>query len=320
MNPGKFSFILLLHVLVAGLGAQETRLDGPVSGLIFDAPAGAIRPMIGVPGASYLGTPLAAGIELAAVSPNGRLALALRDRELYLLRLETGIPEWSRLSEPAATAAGAIVWNSTSTAAAVYDVRGGQVQLWRKLPEQPELVELALPAGAEELVTTLVDSRGEFVIAGVRGSQAGVWRLTPQAQPRLLLAAESPEALALDSAGGLLYVADRARGEILRVDPQDGGATVLADRGRGVSDPVAMAIHGSRLLVAEASTRSLLVLAPDSGTITRIELEFEPSRLEAFGEPGLYLLNRPRQRGGTLHILQDGPEPAVWFVPASVEE
>ena len=65
-----------LAVFTAGTLAAQTRFAGPVSGIVFDAKAKSLRPIMGVPGASYLGNALAADMDLAAVSPDGKFALS----------------------------------------------------------------------------------------------------------------------------------------------------------------------------------------------------------------------------------------------------
>ena len=67
MVKSKAAIIGLLVVVMGGLSlwAQEARLSGPISGLVFDRPSHSIRPIMGLPGAAYLGDPLVDGLEWA---------------------------------------------------------------------------------------------------------------------------------------------------------------------------------------------------------------------------------------------------------------
>ena len=58
MNRTAWAVFLCLAPLSAN--AQNSgRIEGPISGVIFDRSSRALRPMIGVPGASYLGPAIA---------------------------------------------------------------------------------------------------------------------------------------------------------------------------------------------------------------------------------------------------------------------
>src|SRR5215471_3188556 len=76
----KLSYFLM--VSLAGLGfaqAQDSPVGVPVLGYAFDAGAGAIRPLRGIPGAALLGDPLDLGFSpsSAVIAPGQGFALAL---------------------------------------------------------------------------------------------------------------------------------------------------------------------------------------------------------------------------------------------------
>src|SRR5689334_3039383 len=62
----------LILVLAGALTAQQGRLTGPTSGLLFDWSRHTLRPVLGIPGASTIGSPVDAGrdLESAWVSPS----------------------------------------------------------------------------------------------------------------------------------------------------------------------------------------------------------------------------------------------------------
>jgi hypothetical protein len=130
-----------------------------------------------------------------------------------------------------------------------------------------------------------------------------------------------PSGIALTGSGRNLYVADRARQEILEIRNYDDGAEVVLFAGEalGISDPVGVSrsADGRSLIVAGGAQRSLLIYDLTSSSLsTRIDLDFEPSRIERLGEGSLYLLNSRGEQNNILEVLQAGPSPAVYFVPA----
>ncbi|MGA3079142.1 MAG: hypothetical protein ABSG56_36370 [Bryobacteraceae bacterium] len=62
---------------ISGWAQPSAGVAGPVTGFIFDAQLGAVRPMLGIPGAAYLGNGVAIGLDAASVAPDGSAALAV---------------------------------------------------------------------------------------------------------------------------------------------------------------------------------------------------------------------------------------------------
>lgn len=75
------------------LQAQQSRVEGPVSGYVFDSSAQVLRPIMGVPGASLFGSPLDFGfaISSAYAAPRQDAAFVVAaDGSLHLFRLAAG--------------------------------------------------------------------------------------------------------------------------------------------------------------------------------------------------------------------------------------
>src|ERR1022692_1467585 len=114
MHTGRL-FIALCALAISGWAQTSAGVAGPVTGFIFDAQLGAVRPMLGIPGAAYLGNGVAIGVQsdgdpgaaylgngvaigldAASVAPDGSAALAVeRSGKLVLY---TGL----RTAHPAA--------------------------------------------------------------------------------------------------------------------------------------------------------------------------------------------------------------------------
>ncbi len=82
---------LAFWILSAALFAQSGRIEGPSLGIVWHQDSRSLRPVWGVFGAAWLGSPLPADVylEFAAVAPNSRWALARvsRDDRCFAARL-----------------------------------------------------------------------------------------------------------------------------------------------------------------------------------------------------------------------------------------
>jgi hypothetical protein len=306
---------LLLVLAAAPLAAEEARLAGPVTGFVFDAEAHALRPMLGVPGGAYLGDSLASGLDFAAVAPDGKLALAVRDGKLFLVSgFETADLRWTELGA-ALEGVDQIVWNSTSSAAALANSAAGRVQRWSHLNATAESTEAVVLAG--KVLALAVEASGTNAIAGVEGN--GVYLLSSAV--RHLSRMEQPVSIAL--AGKDLFVANQAAAEVfvLRNYADGGDATIFANESMGITDPVGLTLSADQktLLVASGTGKSISAFDLTTASAPRqMELDFAPSRLAQFTDKALYVLNSAGK--DPLQILDAGNSMNVYFVPTGARE
>ena len=128
--------LLIPSFLTLTMYAQGADLSGPVSGAVYNAGSRSIRPILGVPGSSYLGDAIASGLDAAAVSPNHKLAIAIRDGRGVVF---TGVDEASPVATEVDAIAGAdkLFWSSDSTVAGLYSSTSGAIETWRNGAMQP---------------------------------------------------------------------------------------------------------------------------------------------------------------------------------------
>ena len=327
---------VLAACLSPAAAAQTGAIRGPVSGVVFDGAEQALRPVIGVPGAAYLGAPLAAQIDFASVAPDGRRALAVSRGTVYYVRgLGSGELRW-RILEPRASADRA-AWSPDSRSVAVWSAESGRLRVWRGLgdetaaalyrqtrgsrlwsprrgaPGAPSVEDLGRTDG---LLTALaVDERGGVVYA-VPG---GVYRAGTGGRASLIAGIEEPVALAVWES--TLFVADRRSGEILEIHEAEGGGSdirLFAGPGRGIDDPAALAVvdGGRTLVVAEARSQRLKFFDIATRAQTgEIGAPVRATRLLPLGERRL-LLNDRTKAADTLYVLDRAGPPAVYFIPA----
>ncbi len=296
--------ILIPSLLTLTMCVYGADLSGPVSGAVFHSGSRAIRPILGVPGSSYLGDAIASGLDAAAVSPNHKLAIALRDGRAVIF---SGMDEASPMETGLDAISGAdrLFWSSDSTVAGLYSSKSGAVQTWRNGGlRKPGMI-------SGNVLALAVDGAGR-VYAGVEGD--GVYVLTEGASARLLSPAQRPSAIAI--AKDDLFFADRSRGEVLRIQNYSDatGAVVVVS---GVADPSGLAISRdeSTVLVSSAERKTVTAYRLDSGvTAFELFLDFEPSGLSRISE-SIFRLNEDSE-GTPLHVLSTTNTPGVYFVPA----
>jgi hypothetical protein len=260
--------------------------------------ARAIRPVFGVPGSSFAGAAVLDNVEFASIAPGGKLALAVRGGETFLLDTS----DWRVVASGTATDIAA--WNEKATAVVAADSASGTLLQWTADGARTELAPVPPPVSA-----LAIDSSGERVYAAVAGK--GIYEVTA-GSARLLTALHDASAILIR--GAEAWVADRAGNAVYAL--RDGALTLLAGESMGIDSPVGIALVRGRLLVAGRARIVAInldrVLAPE-----HVALEFEPSRLDVFGND-LFLMND----GGAVpwQLLDASRDPAVFFVPAVAQE
>src|SRR5580658_1247228 len=313
--------IALGALSISGWAQPSAGVAGPVTGFIFDTQMGAVRPMLGIPGAAYLGNSVVAtGLEAASVAPDGSAALALQQNGKLVLYtgLRSGLPT-------ALAVAGAIAnpsyfaWAPNAGAAAVYSSRTGQGQILTSLAPSPAA---AAPIDLSSLPgqVTLLAFDGQRLIVGVAsGASGGIYLASAFAGIQRIAPAVSPSAIAL--AGSSLFFSDSQSQQIFQVQNYAGTpAAVLFANDSSISSPAGLQVSadGQRLFVANAGSRKLVVYdIPSRAPAQNLDLNFTPTRLDLFGDSSVFLLNASGQ--GPLYVVRDGgtgKAAAVYFVPS----
>jgi hypothetical protein len=304
---------LLLGVCALVALADDARLSGPVPGFVFDRSTQSIRPIFGVPGSSYLGPSVASGFDAASVSPLGISALATQAGKLYLIRKLDGAEPDSVPLENAMSGVGWFAWSQDGLSAAVYSADSRQAQVLRNLDGAPTVEDAIDLASLEGTVSALAFDGKRLVIGA-----AQVYLADGQSAPKSLVRAVNPVALSLSK--GDLYIADQANNQVWLVRGYAGEATpmLFASERDGVSSPVGIrvSVDGRRLLIANSGSRAIDALDISTrASAGHVDLDFDPSRMEALGSGSLSLMNF----GGPdspLYVLDSGGDLAVYFVPA----
>ena len=213
-------FVLSFTTLAALAGAQQGQVAGPVVGYVFDGSAQALRPVLGIPGASLLGTPLALGYDLtwAAVAPGGDSAVAMAaDGSVHLLRL-AGAQATEMTLNGASVAPSRAVFSPSGRSVAL--VASGKAQVFSGLPDAASLVAtMDLGTGAARQVQAQGLQQAEARPAPMALTDDGAW---------LLVAANGSAQLV--GAGGSHSIANAGRGSLVAFAPGSHDAALLDGR------------------------------------------------------------------------------------------
>lgn len=294
----------------------QTQLRGPAASLVYDPPTSSLRPFYGLPGASYLGPPVTGAVELASLSPNGRLALYRAEGAWRLLRgLGTESTEEFVLTDVMEDAAGAL-WASDSSAA-VLSSSNGRLQRLSGLAGELRLeVPIDLSALGESVTVLAAGKDASRIALSAVGPDGATLYLVQGSDAPLSLAAMTQPAAAVFIAD-TLYVADKAANRIMEFRGSEG--LLLAGESDGVLSPVALAASGDgkHLYCALESRRIVQAYDLAARVLTsETAVEITPERLRPLaGHAGFVLADRSRA-DDPLWILDVSAAPTNYFVPA----
>lgn len=301
-------------------GGQKISINGPDSGFVFDRAAAAVRPIVGMPGAATLGSPIEVGFPLsaAAVSPRQDAILGVngRDGRVFVIRITSG----SAMADPLAGAGAApdrMLFSPGGSTAALYFAASARVEVVLGFPDAPAVAwEIDVSAlGGPPTALALSDDGRAVLAAATRAGAAPVYlferttacsncevdrpggkvRVVPDAQKqRLVYSARHVPALAFAPGGRDALIADDADQAVYLL--RNVAVRMLAP----ADGPVAVAFSGdgSQALVAGAG-----------GTLTGIDLAgaAPPVTQQCGCAPG-----RLERMGGMLFRLNDVSDGPLW--------
>jgi len=315
------SCILVLAAAVP-IAAQTASWKGPVSGLVYDAPSQALRPLIGVPGGSYLGPAIAGGLEAAFIAPDGDLALVIKAAQPVLLSGLQG--EIQELPLPDLGAPfDRVAWAGNSKTAIIYSSSNRQLTrlaIRDSLPVVEPVIDGTLPAGEVVCIATS-DDGSRAVIALRHAESGGLYEIGTQSAVRIFPSPD-PGVAVFARSGNALYAFDRDTRQVLRFpDVASGGWEYLRFAGESESllDPVGIALSqdGRRLYMAGAADRVIRAyeLATQS-VIGETGIAVVPSGLVTIAATtGLFSISS-RTKAGEPFWVFDSRISSAYFVPA----
>jgi hypothetical protein len=305
--------VLTSFLIVSAAFAQADRgsIAGPVLGLVFDTDAGAVRPVLGIPGSAILGAALDGESDLrnAAVAAAG-YAIGVDGDGVAVIVTAAG----RRPLEGASNSASRSIVSPSGSAGALYFAGSGEAQIFTGLPDAPRLLRtialdsqpsaLALSDDGATVLTVMRSGRGAETVESYRSADP----------PQVVYRARHIAALAFAPGGANALVADGSA--VTWISPAF-GAQAIGNGSLGDVVAVAASTDGARVFIA---TRSGRVVIHDvaSGAETSLSCACEPSTLAPQRGTAVFRLNEPGN--GPLWLLDaDSAEPRILFVAAPAE-
>ena len=338
----KFPNISMFALAALGslLQAQQGTVSGPVTGYIFDPTARALRPVLGLPGASLFGSPIGFGLEAASafVAPGLDSAVVVAaDGAIHLFSIQSGaVKELSTDGLNALSRPLRVVFSPSGSAAALY--AAGSVVVLKGLPNAPAIaasVPLALNAGTGVSSASSEGRRPEGRVLGKAAaapplalavsddasallvSTGNAIRLFGSGTDlgKLMDASDNPS-MAFAAGGHDAAIADAGAGVVLFHDVLGAGASQVIsppDAANAAPSALAFSSDGKAILLAESAAQIVTQLDLAAGSRTRIPCSCSPTLMARMGQ----VFRLTEQAHDPLWLL-DTPAtgPRVVFVPA----
>lgn len=302
-----------LTALFASLPLLGQSLVSPPTLLVFHSATRSLRPVVGIPGSSYLGGSICSNLDFASVAPNQKTAVLVGADGTRLVSDLADLLGDPAPRDPIASAVDQVLWATDSSAAVLVSSSERSLQ-WVVSGQVALPVSLADLDGDIRLLAA--DSRANAIVLAV-GNR--LFRATQQSPLALIAKFGNPTAAAMDRSGEIIFVADATARQLFKMHGDNGGyaLTPLLQDQETVEQPVAVALSadGSKLYVADQASRSVTAYqATDGALIGRLALEQAPTSLRMLSRE-TFLLNEHAPVGASLSVLKAGDRLAEFFIP-----
>jgi hypothetical protein len=295
---------MMLSSACWALHGQTVQLGGQTMGPVYDGPSQAVRQIVGIPGAAYLGPVVRGGVEKGSISPDGQW-LARPRGEAWWLEAVPGA-EAVKIAEGAGEAR--VAWSRDSQRVAVVVAnqvyRGARREgIWNW--EEP----LAVSGVTGEVIAAGLEPGGA-VWLGVRDEAGGGWFRWSGAAWERMGSTAAPGAWT--HAGDRGYWADGGR--LYEFSGESPGAARLLWETTGAIRGLELAA-GGKLLLAVAGENPRLVLWQNGMVEREWSLDAPPTRVSRVSREQIYVLNGRSGPEDYLLIADLERTQAVYFVP-----
>ena len=312
--------------MAAGIGmlSAQTIGGGPSLGYIFDARGQALRPILGIPGASVFGDPINTSTAISAASISLRQNAAIvNDGAWNAIQLSPGSAA-TPLPDGLAAGARAVVSESAS-AAAFFDAASTALTIVTGIATGSMAAHaVALDALPGPITQLAIADDGSLLLSAslaagpTPGGEALFW--IDQNGARQLTSLQSTASILLSNHGATAVVADRAANQVWKIQDPAGSAaiTLLASDADGVSGPAgaALSADGGKLWVANSTTHTVLGIDVAGRTAVSLNCACDLTTLQPMADGSSFRLND--LTSGPVWILDaaSGADARVVFVPA----
>jgi streptogramin lyase len=301
--------------------AQTSGWRGPVSGILYDEPARALRPVVGVPGGSYLGPAIVDDLDAAFVSPNGESSLASTAGRALLIR---SLRSDMQTTTPLETCADMDVaaWTADSRFAVAHCSNGQLIRIDAGGREPASELVAELDPAAGPVKTLAVNEDASRIVASIGGDLPAYYQIVDGAAVRLAAAAPSG-ACVFSRAAGAFFALSGEHGQVLRFSglaSQGWEALSLPEAAAEPGGPFALAVSrdGKVLYLASAAARTIRAYDPRSGALSwAVGLPVAPDALsELPAASSVFVVTARRKAAEPVWLFDVRSSPAAaFFVP-----
>jgi hypothetical protein len=288
-----------LAFLAAPANAQSGGFDRPTAGFVFSPGSRTVRPLLGIPGATYIGDAVLNDVSAAWPAPGGKWAFVTTSTHSAFLRGLSDTAPTESAADGIIDAVDRVAWSSDASFAVLYSSSARRLQRVRLAGGQVSVDDPVDLTPWGEPTTLAIDPSGRQIAFGIAG--VGVYLMDGAQSPALLVSLARPAAAAF-SDSGRLYAVDAETRRIVEFDAYSNPSDfVIADVVDGATfEPVGLAISGSAgyLMVTDRGARTVRVYDTATRTLTdTIHLDFAPSHMQRLSTGATYLLNRVAWKG-----------------------
>jgi len=316
--------LVLVGLLGGSLHGQSSAVNGPILGFIPDERVTAIRPIIGIPGASTLadGFQLEMAVRGLVISPKQDYAIAARseDGQAIVIDLRSEAP---RISAMTGAQAGADIMSisPSGSVAAVYGNESKTLQLIGHLPEAPQLVHEFNASHIAGRGTSLAvsDDASVALVRFVDDDSVSLWVLD-SAGASWPVAVDQPSAFAFFPNTTDVIVGDNPTQSVFLIVDIRGAATQVpltstADAMNALT-AVSVSQDGRRVFVADADGNVAVVDIQTRRSIL-LSCQCRPTGLYRLRGTSVFRLNEV-SREPMMVLDASGDEPRIVVIPPSV--
>lgn len=308
------------------LGATSAPVSGPFLGYAWYPSRSAVKAVLGIPGAAYLGKTLDLGgpFRTLAVSSARKYALAVLRGTGKGVVVALGGPARNPISIEIPRVrenADRVVLSPRGVAAGLYHRQSRVVELVKFLPHDPQPAGEVMLAGLPLITAMAVsdDARG-VLVAVSEGSAGKIYSLQLGSPPRFLMTVKRPVSVSFAPLTGDALVADYDGNSVFLIEDAFGRSEVklVAGSHQGVSRPrAAEFLHdGSRFLVADSGNNRILVLDRSGEIVDVLSSRRTPVMLRRLDEQDTFQFSAPEDGAvGLVRTRQTGNE--IFFAAAS---
>jgi hypothetical protein len=312
----KLSYCLILSLACfSSAEAQDASVGVPLLGYAFDASAGAIRPLRGIPGAAVLGGTFDAGFAMssAVTAPQQNFALALSADGQPRLVSFGAVPTAIAL-DGAMTAPDRMLFSASGGSAVL--LSDGRTQIVTGLPGSPAVKDIEIGAIDGPIGSVAVSDDGTLLVLG-ESSGNRLWLIHSDGSRTMLPVPGSSAALAFQR-GSHNAVAITQTGDLYLMQSLDSTPSVrtVLPGSDATAGAVGLQISddGSQAYAATARG-NITVVDLKSGVAQSVSCQCAPTGIQQL-RPGLYRLTDVSNKPVMVLDASSGA-PQVWFVPVA---